>query len=108
MMAYMKWVSMIRDAVVEQHERGMLGVLAAKTNIQEYRLRDWATKRTIDDLGYSELAKLHDAMSEHVISESQNVVTESEEQRAEAIAASARRSAGSNCEECKLSFDESD
>lgn len=107
-MAYMKWVSMIRDAVVEQHERGMLGVLAAKTNIQEYRLRDWATKRTIDDLGYSELAKLHDAMSEHVIAESNNVVTESEGQRKEALDAFARRSAGSNCEECKLPFDESD
>lgn len=108
MMAYMKWVSMIRDAVIEQHERGMLGVLAARTNIQEYRLRDWAEKKTIDDLGYSELTKLHDALSEHVIMESQNVVTESDEQRTNAIEAFARRSASSNCEDCKLSFDESD
>jgi len=108
MMAYMKWVSMIRDAVIEQHERGMLGVLAARTNIQEYRLRDWAEKKTIDDLGYSELTKLHDALSEHVIMEAQNVVTESEEQRATEIAAFARRSAGSNCEDCCISFDESD
>jgi hypothetical protein len=108
MMAYMKWVSMIRDAVIEQHERGMLGVLAAQTNIQEYRLRDWATKKTIDDLGYSELAKLHNALSEQVILESNNVITESEEQRETELAAFARRSASNNCEDCQLSFDESD
>jgi hypothetical protein len=108
MMAYMKWVSMIRDALLEQHERGMLGVIAAKSGVQEYRLRDWVTKKTIDDLNYGELAKLHDVLSEHVIVEAQNVVTESEEQRATELAAFARRSAGNNCEECGVSFDESD
>lgn len=107
-MAYMKWVSMIRDAVIEQHERGMLGVLAARTNIQEYRLRDWAEKKTIDDLGYSELTKLHDALSEQIVLEANNVVTESDEQRAAAIEAFARRSASRNCEDCSVSFDESD
>jgi hypothetical protein len=108
MMAYMKWVSMIRDAVLEEHQRGMLGVLAAKANLQEYRLRDWVTKKTIDDLNYGELAKLHDVLSEHVIVESNNVITESDEQRATELEAFARRSADSNCEDCRISFDESD
>jgi hypothetical protein len=64
MMAYMKWVSLIRDAVSEQQDKGMLGVLAATTQIQEYRLRDWVTKRTIDDLSHVELTALHTALAD--------------------------------------------
>lgn len=64
MMAYMKWVSLIRDAVSEQQDRGMLGVLAATTQIPEYRLRDWITKKTIDDLSYTELRTLQDTLAE--------------------------------------------
>jgi hypothetical protein len=66
MMAYMKWVSLIRDAVSEQQEKGMLGVLAATTEIQEYRLREWVTKKTIDDLSHAELTAIHDALSERI------------------------------------------
>jgi hypothetical protein len=64
MMAYMKWVSLIRDAVSEQQDKGMLGVLAATTKIQEYRLRDWVTKKTIDDLSYAELTTLHEILAD--------------------------------------------
>lgn len=108
MMAYMKWVSLIRDALLEQEQRGMLGVIAAKTKLQEYRLREWITKKTIDDLSHGELVALHDALAEDVTIEVNNVVTESEEQRNEAIAAFQRSRSSSNCEDCKLSFDESD
>lgn len=64
MMAYMKWVSLVRDAVKEQQEKGLLGVLAARAEIPEYRLREWSTKNTIDDLSYMELRTLHDLLSE--------------------------------------------
>jgi hypothetical protein len=63
MMAYMKWVSLIRDAVREQQDKGMLGVLAAISQIQEYRLRDWVTTKTIDDLSHAELTKLHEVLA---------------------------------------------
>lgn len=108
MMAYMKWVALLRDAVQEQERTGWLGVLAARTNIPEYRIRDWATKNTIDNLSHSELASIHDALSQTIVTEGGNVVTESEEQREEAIDAFKQRSSSSNVEDKDFSFDESD
>lgn len=66
MMAYMKWVATIKDNVKELHNRGMLGVLAAITQIPEYRLRDWVTQHTIDNPSHVELNAIHEAMSEQI------------------------------------------
>jgi hypothetical protein len=57
-MSYMKWAAHIRDNVKQLHANGMLGVLAARTSIPEYRLRDWATMPTIDNLSHTEMSAI--------------------------------------------------
>lgn len=61
----MKWVAMIRDEIrTQQREQNLhLGSLAARTGIPEYRLRTWLDSKTIDDLDYSELVKLHEVLT---------------------------------------------
>lgn len=107
-MSYMKWVAMIREGITVEEQRGKLGIIAATSGIQEYRLRDWINKRNIDEPSYGELAKLHDVLAERVILEAGNVVSESEEQRAEQLDAFDERSKCQSWCDPGIHFDESD
>lgn len=103
-MSYMKWAATIRDAARIQMEQGMLGVLAAKSGVPEGRLRDWLEKKTIDDPNHGELSALHKALCP----EENNVISESEEQRAEELAKHARSSKRFTRADHISAFDESD
>jgi hypothetical protein len=103
----MKWSAGIRDVVKEWHARGMLGVLGGLSQIPEYRLRDWATTKTIDNLSHVELRTLDDILFPQELANA-SVVTESEEQRTEELARFSARSGINNCEECSDTFDSSD
>lgn len=105
MMAYMKWVALLRDAVREQHASGRLGILAAETKLQEYRLRDWATKNTIDDLSHQEMMTLHQHLSEQVNVGSQHSEVNN---RAETAACSVQVSASDVSPQRDILFDTSD
>lgn len=59
-MSYMKWASDMRAVVRAAHESGKLGMMAAVTQIPEYRLRDWVTASTIDMLSHTELRAVED------------------------------------------------
>lgn len=104
-MSYMKWVGMIRDEAREQVKHGLhIGTLAARAKLQEYRLRDWLTKNTIDDLNYSELVALHEALTNG----SSNNVTLQTESDATGAAGGGAVSNGGRRESFQLPFDESD
>lgn len=105
-MAYMKWVLNIREAARIQMEQGMLGVVAAKSGVPEGRLRDWLEKKTIDDPSHGELMLLHRALSPP--EELDNVVSETEKQRAEELAKYARGRRRFTHSDNLLAFDESD
>lgn len=104
-MAYMKWVQTIKDAARIQLEQGMLGVLAARTQIPEGRLRTWLENRTIDELSRSELMALHTALCPP---EETNVITETEKQRDEELAKINRSGRCFTFADKIASFDESD
>jgi hypothetical protein len=103
---YKRWIATIKATARIQMEQGMLGVLAAKTNIPEGRLRDWIEKKTIDDLMHGELTALHKALCPP--EEQANVVSESEEQRNEELAKSNRSGKFYTRTDRLSSFDESD
>lgn len=109
MMAYMKWVSLVRDAVSEQQDRGMLGVVAARTQIPEYRLRDWVTKKTIDDLSHTELTALHNMLAEtSTVEGDHNGLSAPPPERAAQGKLFEDRSCGECGEDCIGVFDSSD
>lgn len=105
-MAYMKWVQTIKEAARIQMEQGMLGVLAAKTQIQEGRLRTWLENKVIDELSHGELISLHKALCPP--EERIDVVSETEKQRAENLAKTDSVSRCYTFADKIASFDESD
>lgn len=105
-MAYMKWVQTIKEAARIQLEQGMLGVLAARTNIPEGRLRTWLENKTIDELSRGELLTLHKALCPP--EENVNVVTETDKQRTEELEKVARGRRSFTFSDKIVSFDESD
>lgn len=64
---YAEWSRQLKKAVKKELDRGLLGVLAAKTQIPEGRLRDWVTMNVIDDLSHVELNAIQDVLAEVVL-----------------------------------------
>jgi hypothetical protein len=98
-MSYMKWAAHIRESVKQMHANGMLGVLAARTHIPEYRLRDWVTLPTIDNLSHTEMTAI-----EGVI----NAVSTSKGSPGKTSNQGAQQRGCQSCEDNDISFDQSD